>query len=172
MSNISLIGFMGAGKTAVAKKLAAVLGRELVSIDALIVDREKRSINEIFFKEGEAYFRSIEKETIKNMSGRDHLVIDCGGGAALDHDNMCRLKENGIVVYLKARSGTIYDRIKGDCHRPLLKVDDPRAKIQELLALREPFYFQADVVVNTDEKSLDDVTEEILSFIKASGPSL
>ncbi len=167
MSNISLIGFMGAGKTAVANKLATVLRRELVSIDDVIVDRERRSINEIFLKEGEAYFRSIEKKVIDEICHRDDLVIDCGGGAVIDQDNLHRLKENGVVIYLKASPVIIYDRIKNDGHRPLLRVDDPRAKIQELLVLREPFYSRADTVVVTDDKSLDDVTGEILSFIKA-----
>lgn len=167
MSNISLIGFMGAGKTVVANKLAVALGRQLVSIDAMIVDKERRSINEIFSKEGELYFRSLEKETINDVTSRDDLVIDCGGGVALDQDNIRRLKDNGVVIYLKARSGTIYNRVKSDRHRPLLNVDDPEAKIHELLLSREPFYLKADAVIDTDDKSVDDVVQEVVSFIKA-----
>ncbi len=166
MTNIVLIGFMGAGKTAVAKKLAHALGQKLVSIDEQIVEQEGRSINEIFSTQGEKYFRSIEKQIVSQISHGDGLVIDCGGGTVLDAENMAHLKRNGTVIYLKASAKTIFHRTKNAHHRPLLNVQDPQAKIEELLSLRGPFYQQADLVINTDEKTEKDVVQEILKALE------
>lgn len=164
-TNTALVGFMGAGKTVVAKELAGRLGYELVSTDELIVKKEGRAITEIFEKKGEKYFRNLEKKIVAEIANQENLVIDCGGGVVLQDENISNLKKNGIVVYLKASTGTIHDRTKSHKHRPLLNVKNPKAKISELLTLREPFYAKADVIIETDGKSIKEVVEKITEAI-------
>ena len=164
--NIVLIGFMGVGKTAVGQALSARLKRELVDLDGVIADSEGRPITRIFTESGEAYFRRLEKALVKENSQKENLIIACGGGVVLDKDNMVNLKRTGTVIYLKARPEVIFRRTKNYQHRPLLNVADPQKKIAELLVLREPFYAQADFTVDTSEKTIVQVVEEILKVIR------
>ncbi|MBM3249213.1 MAG: shikimate kinase, partial [Candidatus Omnitrophica bacterium] len=131
--NIALVGFMGAGKTVVGKALARHLGMIFVDSDETIVERERRSINDIFAKDGEPYFRKVEKEVIKEISQRDGLVIACGGGAVLDKDNMLNLQRNGVVIYLQTSADVIFERTKNYDHRPLLNVENPKKQIEDIL---------------------------------------
>lgn len=164
--NIVLIGFMGSGKSAVSRLLAKKLNRKTVSTDELIIQREKLSIAEIFEKKGEGYFRELERKLIAEIVQQQNLIIDCGGGIVLQQGNVDDLKKSGIVVYLKASVDDIYERTKNQKHRPLLNVEDPKAKIKELLMAREPLYAQAHHMIDTSEKTAYDVTEEIIGFIK------
>lgn len=166
MENISLIGFMGAGKTAVSQVLAHRLNRKRLSTDDLVIEKEKISIKEIFEKKGEAYFRQLEKEIVCAVTQRQGLIIDCGGGVALDSENMACLRRGGVVIYLKASVDEILRRTSGQQHRPLLNIEDPRAKVKELLFEREPFYLKSDTIINTDQKSVEDVSREILSILE------
>ena len=120
MKNIVLVGFMGAGKSVVGKKLAILLKRNLVSTDALIVEREKRPIADIFKDSGEPYFRGAVKAIVEDVSKKENFIIDCGGGVVLNPDNMSNLKKGGVVFYLKAKSEVLYERVKSEKHRPLL----------------------------------------------------
>lgn len=165
-SNIVLVGFMGAGKSVTSEILAAQLGLEQVSTDAAIVEREGRSINQIFEQDGEAYFRDIETMIIKALAQRQGLVIDCGGGVVLRAENVAALKRRGLMIYLKTSPAVIYERIQHETHRPLLKVEDPLGKIQELLAARASFYAQADREILTDGKTADEVAQEIAGLLK------
>ncbi|MGB3057214.1 MAG: shikimate kinase, partial [Candidatus Omnitrophota bacterium] len=97
MKNIVLVGFMGTGKTTIAKVLARSLGKKYVNTDDLIESREKKSINDVFKDDGEAYFRKVEKEVIKEASRQADQVIDAGGGVVLDPENMENLRMTGIV---------------------------------------------------------------------------
>jgi shikimate kinase len=164
--NIVLVGFMGAGKSAVGRELAARLKRELVDLDGLITQKEGRPITRIFSESGEPYFRRLEKSLVKEVSQRKNLIIACGGGVVLDKDNVDNLKHNGTIIYLKATPEVIFERTKGKGHRPLLNVDSPQKKIAELLKSREPFYCLADFTVDTCEKNIAQVSEEILSIVK------
>ena len=119
VKNIVLVGFMGSGKTTIATKLASRLKARYVSTDDLIVEREKRTINEIFTKSGEDYFRDVEGRVIKEISGQEGLVIDAGGGAVLREENMTNLKSNGVVICLTADDETIMARTKKYKHRVL-----------------------------------------------------
>jgi len=163
--NIVLVGFMGAGKSVVSKQLATRLKRERVSTDELIEQREGRAISDIFQKDGEAYFRSLEKQVVAELTSRDGLVIDCGGGIVLAAVNIDNLRKNGVVFYLKADPQTIYERIKDEKHRPLLADGDPKKKISDILAQRKPFYEKADVTVATEGKTAEQVVDEIISKI-------
>lgn len=167
--NIVLVGFMGTGKTTVGKLLAKRRGIKYICTDEVIEDKERRSINDIFKKNGEAYFRSVEKEVVKKVSDLNNFVIDAGGGAVLDEENMQNLRRNGKIVCLSADSATILERTKRYHHRPLLNVHDPRKKIEELLTQRAPFYAQADLIIETTGRTAEEVVERIEQGINEAG---
>ena len=164
--NIILVGFMGAGKSVTAKRLQALYKRKLVSTDALIEEREKRPITQIFKDSGEPYFRSVEKAVVEDLSRENNLIIDCGGGVVLNQENIDNLKRTGIMFYLKATAEITYDRVKNEKHRPLLNVADPKAKIKELLDARQSSYAKAHCTIDTSHKTIDQVVDEILNVIK------
>ena len=136
--NITLIGMMGCGKTTVAKELSKILtGFKLVDIDDEIEKSSGKKISEIFLKYGETHFRELETNKIKQFSQNRNQIISCGGGAFENPDNRRRLLENSEVFFLKASPQTIYNRIKAETHRPLLKKNFSLEKIANLLSLRE-----------------------------------
>ncbi|MDD5072907.1 MAG: shikimate kinase [Candidatus Omnitrophica bacterium] len=169
MKNIILVGFMGAGKTAVGKTLARLLKRKFVDLDEKIEEREGMPISEIFTKKGEQYFRKAEREVVKKASLFTGLVTATGGGAVIDKENVVNLRSNGILFYLDASPTKILERTKGHTHRPLLNVSDPEEKISELLAKRAEFYAQADHRIDTNNLSVDEVAEKIISLLKEDG---
>ncbi|MCM8756435.1 MAG: shikimate kinase, partial [Candidatus Omnitrophica bacterium] len=140
MSNIYLVGFMGTGKTTVGKLLSQRLKKQFIEMDEFIEQREKMSIPEIFSQRGEGYFRKVEKDTLKDIANKKDCVVSCGGGVVIDNENMEILKRTGLVICLCADSKTIYERTAKDKNRPLLNVDNPQKRIEELLKIREPFY--------------------------------
>jgi shikimate kinase len=165
--NIVLIGYRGTGKSAVGRLLAARLGRELVSTDAEIVKRAQRTIPEIVAQRGWDYFRDLESEICKELSSRDHLVIDTGGGAILRPQNIEALKKNGTIFWLTASVETIVTRIGSDKQRPSLTgtksfVDE----IQDVLQERVPKYqAAADHVIATDNRSINQLVERLLTLV-------
>ncbi len=165
--NIVLIGYRGAGKSAVGRRLAARLGRKLVSTDAEIVKRAHRAIPEIVAQEGWEYFRDLESDICRELANRDQLVIDTGGGTILRTQNVEVLKKNGTVFWLEASVETITKRIGGDTQRPSLTgtksfVDE----IQDVLQERTPKYqAAADHVIATDERSIDQLVEAVLTLV-------
>jgi shikimate kinase len=165
--NIVLIGYRGAGKSAVGRRLAARLGRTLVSTDAEIVKRAHRSIPEIVAQDGWEYFRDLESDICRELANRDRLVIDTGGGAILRAHNVEVLKKNGTVFWLEASVGTITKRIGGDTQRPSLTgtksfVDE----IQDLLRERTPKYqVAADHVIKTDDQPIDQLVDTLLGLL-------
>lgn len=163
--NIVLIGFMGSGKSVVSQRLASRLKRKIISTDEMMVKREGRSIAEIFRDSGEDYFRQCEKKIIKDISRETEGIIDCGGGVVLDPENLASLKEKGILFYLEASPEIIYQRVKGQRHRPLLDCENSRARIEELLRARRPFYQQADYTIDADRKSAEQACKEIMAVM-------
>jgi len=155
--NIVLIGYRGTGKSTVGQLLAARLGRELVSTDAEIIKRAKRTIPEIVTQEGWEYFRNLESDICRELASRDKLVIDTGGGAILRTQNVEALKKNGTVFWLTASIETIGKRIGGDDQRPSLTggksfVDE----IGDVLRERTPNYqTAADHTIVTDDRSIN-----------------
>ena len=166
MKNIVLVGFMGTGKTAVSRALAKKLGMKYVSTDDLIEKKEKTGIKEIFAAKGETYFRKVEKKAIKEVSLMRNVVIDAGGGAVLDPENIEDLKKHASLVCLWAEAETILERTKKYTHRPLLNVSDPLAKIKELIDYRKQFYERADYHVHTSRMTVDRVVSEIEGVLK------
>ena len=164
--NIVLVGFMGAGKSVVAKELAKTLKKPAVSTDELIEKTEKATIAQIFEKKGEIYFRQLEREIVKKVAALDSVIIDCGGGVVLNPDNIRDLKNSATLIFIAATPGVIYERLKNQTNRPLLKGGDPQEKINELLALRQPLYKQAaDYTVDGDRKTAAQVAQEIIQLI-------
>lgn len=166
MKNIVLTGFMGAGKTTIGKALAKMLHMKLVDVDEEIEISRKMTINDIFKIYGEPYFRDIETAMIKKLSRNKNSIISTGGGAVLRDENMEALKENGIVFCLAANAETILERTGTNQDRPLLKVENPKKKIEELLAYRRPFYEKAGIMIETDGKTPLQIAEEIMEHYK------
>ena len=167
MKSIVLIGFMGAGKSLIAKELQRRLPMMKFSTDKRIEAKEKMLIPDIFKTHGEAYFRQAEALVVKELSEKEGVIIDCGGGVILDPQNIKSLKQNGIVFYLSARLEVIYDRIKNSKNRPLIQGQETLKKIEELLKQRQPLYEQAaDVVVDANDKSIEGPVNKILEVIK------
>ena len=160
---------MGSGKTTIAAALSHRLNLRYLSVDDLIEKREKRTINEIFTSSGEDYFRNVESDVIREVSGLGGQVIDAGGGAVLREENMQNFKSNGTVICLTADAATIMERTKKYKHRPLLNVDDPKRKIRELLAKREPFYAGADHCIDTGKLTVRQAVEEIVKIVSEKG---
>ncbi len=163
--NIALIGFMGSGKSMVARELGIRLKAQVVATDDLAEAREGATIHEIFKSKGEAYFRNLETEIIKEVSQRRGIIIDCGGGVVLSPENLKLLKTYGIIFYLQAAPEVIYQRIKNEKHRPLLKVPDPLGRIKELYQQRLPLYNQADYTIDANDASIEGPVVEILKRI-------
>jgi len=164
--NIFLTGFMGVGKTSVGTQLAKDLGYEFVDTDMLIEADQNMSISAIFEKRGEPYFRDVESNIIREVAAHENQVVSTGGGAVISGQNREAFKKSGFVVCLAARPGIIFDRIKQETHRPLLQTPDPQAKIKELLEGRSKFYAQADFTIDTSDKSIDTVINEIKERIR------
>jgi len=160
--NIALIGFMGSGKSIVAKLLAKQLGRNLINTDSLIVEREGMEITDIFSIKGEKYFRDVVEDVVFEVSQGEGLVIDCGGGIVLREQNINNLHYKSTIVFLKTSVEAIYNRVKNQTHRPLLNVKNPKAKIDEFLVSRLSSYEKADFIVDTSEKTIDSVVDEII----------
>tara|TARA_Y100001934_G_C12053443_1_gene631836 strand:- start:135 stop:686 length:552 start_codon:yes stop_codon:yes gene_type:complete len=158
--NIILIGFMGVGKSTIANGLAKSLGFDVLDTDKMIEDRQSRSINEIFANEGEQTFREMESVILNDLVGStDHSVISTGGGIVIREENIKVLRSMGVVFWLDAGVDSILDRVTGNRDRPLLRTEDPRETIQNLLSEREPLYENcADERIQTDDLSVDEIS--------------
>ena len=161
--NIVLIGFMGAGKSSVSEYLSAVFAMKVVEMDQVIANREQMSIPDIFDAYGEEYFRDRETELLVEMQSHRNTVISCGGGAALRERNVEEMKKNGRVVLLTASPETVYERVKDNDDRPVLNGRKNVKGISELMEQRrEKYEAAADIVINTDNKTVLQVCEELV----------
>jgi shikimate kinase len=160
--NIALIGFMGTGKSSAGRLIAEQLHYSFIDTDELIESHAGKSISAIFAEDGEPAFRQREKEVVAELAARNRSVISTGGGLGAHEQNLASLKEHSLVVCLWASPEKIWERVRSQTHRPLLREADPLAKIRQLLAAREPFYKQADVLLNTEVRSLKEVAQQVL----------
>lgn len=138
--NIYLVGLMGAGKTTVGRQLAKRLGRDFLDSDHEIEARTGVRIPTIFEIEGEDGFRRREAQTIAELTEERNIVLATGGGVVINPENRARLHSTGWVVYLNVPPALLYERTRHDRNRPLLRVADPLARLEELHALRDPLY--------------------------------
>ncbi len=163
-NSIALIGFMGTGKTAAGRRLAAKLGKEFIELDALIEKEAGRPIPEIFRRDGEVAFRELEIAAVKEVAGRANAVIACGGGVVLNTINIDRLREGCVIVCLTASPVVVLRRTSGDGGgRPLLAVPDRLRQIRGLMNARRPLYERAaDITIDTSRLSTGAVTASII----------
>ena len=164
--NILLIGFMGTGKTSVSRELKKITNLPEIDMDKYIVDREKMSIAEIFDKFGEDYFRKVETECLKEILKNKGLIVSCGGGVVVKDENVSYMKNRGKIVLLTATPETVYERVKHSTERPILNNNMNVEFIGELMEKRRERYLSvADIIIKTDNKSIEDIVKEILDKI-------
>lgn len=162
MKNIYLIGMMGSGKTSTGKALSRLRQMLFVDLDLELERQQKRSIREIFEKEGESFFRKEESKILRTAGNALGAVISTGGGIILDSENQVWMKSHGIVVHLKTSLEWLWKRVKDKAHRPLLKSENPKGELEKILKHREAFYQGAHhVEVVTDGKTAEEVAFEI-----------
>jgi shikimate kinase len=160
---IYLVGFMAAGKTTVARALAARLGWQVEDVDALIEARERRAIADIFARQGEAYFRSVEREILRLLLPLRHVVVATGGGSFMDPENRAAINMDGVSVWLDVPFEEVIARIPADGRRPLAA---SRAELEQLFALRRAGYATAHLRVDAADAPAEEVAERIMDALR------
>jgi shikimate kinase len=169
MHPIFLVGYMGSGKSTVGKMLSTRLGLQLIDLDTFIESRFHKTIAQLFAEKGETGFRDLEHAMLQEVSGFEDTVIATGGGAACFHDNMRLMNEAGLTIYLRAPVEILVERLKyGRAQRPLVsqKTDaELHSFIGEMLQTRDPFYSQAQMIVDSkavlDFSFVDDIVNRV-----------
>ncbi|MCS6988768.1 MAG: shikimate kinase [Chloroherpetonaceae bacterium] len=176
---IFLTGFSAAGKSTIGPILANSLGFDFIDIDKLIVEREQKSINEIFAEKGEAYFRQLEQEILASIADKENLVVSLGGGTLENDASFDIVRNSGTMVYLKSDVNALARRLSNKDDRPLLKgengrrlaPDEIKKRIETLISRREERYAQAPISVQTDQtplgKTVDKLQREIERYLKS-----
>lgn len=168
--NIFLVGMMGAGKTTIGRSLARKLGLDFVDTDRELVERTGVPVATIFEIEGEPGFRRRESNVLAEVAARDGVVVATGGGAILAAENRQVMRDNGTVVYLRARLESLWERTRRDTNRPLLKTADPRGTLSTLLAQREPLYLEAaHLVIDTGPQSASVMVGRLAAMLRQQG---
>jgi len=170
--NIFLVGPMGSGKSTIGKRLAQSIGVEFLDSDKEIENHTGASIPLIFELEGESGFRHRETQMIDELTQRQSIVLATGGGSILNEQNREHLKTRGKTVYLHTTVNQQLQRTRRDHNRPLLQTENPKQKLAELFKARDPLYREiADVIIDTDGRSIHSVSHEIIRTLglKKSG---
>lgn len=169
--NIFLIGFMGTGKSTIAHMLQRELQFPLVEMDERIVKEQGMAITEIFEKYGEEYFRDLESQLVLSLGMEESSVISCGGGVVLRPQNVSNMKKSGRIVLLTATPETVFERVKNSNDRPVLNGHMNVEYIAALMEKRRALYEKAaDVTIVTDDRSREDICQEILDKIVTCFP--
>jgi shikimate kinase len=163
--NVILTGFMGTGKSTVGRRVADLLKIPFFDVDDTIQRQTGRSISELFRSKGEASFRALESATVQELSMQEKALISTGGGALLNPQNREFLQKRGILVCLTARAGTLLERLKDDLTRPLLEGENMKERIDRLMQEREAVYALCPVQVTTDDKTIEQVAQEVVEKI-------
>lgn len=166
--NIYLIGFMGAGKTTVAKVLAGLAGSKVVEMDEAIAARANMTIPEIFRTKGEEAFRQMETDLLKELSSKkaSPVIVSCGGGAALREENVSLMHDGGTVILLSVNAETVLSRIGGDPNRPVLAACKTPADVKALMEKRLAYYEKAaDLTVAVDDRTPGEIAAEIMENV-------
>ena len=165
-NKIALIGMMGSGKTSVSNLLAKSLNKSALDLDSLFETKHNTTIKDFFKDFGEENFRELETNLLKEVLNNDEFILSTGGGIVLSEENRKLLfKDDILTIYLSASSDTIYDRIKHSKTRPLLLVENPKEEIRKILNEREKYYSMAKLTILTDNKSKDEIVEELKKWI-------
>lgn len=165
--HIFLIGFMGSGKSTIARALQRRLGFPLVEMDERIVREQGMEINEIFDKYGEEHFRDIESQLVLDIGQEEPSIVSCGGGVVIRPQNRENMKKSGKIVLLTATPETVYERVKNSSDRPILNGHMNVEYIAQLMEKRRKFYEEAaDITVVTDGRTRDEIVQKILSAME------
>jgi shikimate kinase len=165
VSRIYLVGFMGAGKTTVGRRLAQKLGWKFIDLDEEIERREGRPVAQIFREDGEPHFRNLERQYLKEVSSFQTVVVALGGGGFIDAQNRDLAEQTGFTIWLKVSFAKLADRVKIDGTRPNFTDTD---QAQRLFQMREPYYTFAKLHVSTEDASPDAVVDEIIAVVRGS----
>lgn len=165
-NNIYIIGMMGAGKSTIGRLLSDETGKEFIDSDDYLIDKSKyKTINDIFEKKGEDYFRSLESKAIEEISKLNGYIVATGGGIILNPFNIKVMKETGIVIYLNSTIDNLVKNLYNSKSRPLLNNSELESKIRELLDYRQEKYKKAsDYLVDVSFKTKEDIIKEILNI--------
>ena len=167
--NIILCGFMATGKSTIGKRLSERMHFRFLDMDALIEKETGTTIPEIFATRGEPAFRALEDGLVDRIAGWTGYVVATGGGTIVNPKNLQKLKDCGVVISLKADIQTILLRTGKEDTRPMLKGGDKLERIRRLLELREPFYAQADIVLDTSPLAVDQVLDFLEEQLRKFG---
>ena len=160
--NIFLVGLMGAGKTTIGRLLAKRLKKTFIDTDHELELRTGVKIPLIFELEGEDGFREREAALISELTQRQDIILATGGGAILRTENRQALAQNGTVIYLDAKVEDLWQRTQHDKNRPLLQTNDPKAKLAELFAQRDPLYREiANIVITSGQQNVQHASREV-----------
>ena len=165
--SIVFVGLMGAGKTAIGRKVAAALGLPFVDSDHEIETASRMTIPELFELYGEAEFRALEQRVIARVLESGPQVLSTGGGAFMNEQTRAAIADHGVSVWLKADIEVLMERVAKKQNRPLLKTADPRAVMERLMAERYPVYASADVTVPTRDERKEVIAEEVIDALAA-----
>jgi len=165
--SIVFVGLMGAGKTAIGRKLAQALGLNFVDSDHEIETVSRMTIPELFERYGEPEFRALEERVVGRLVKDGPQVVSTGGGAFMNAHTRDAIAQDGISIWLKADLDTLMSRVAKKPNRPLLKAPDPRAVMERLMAERYPVYGLADIVVTTRDVRREEITAEVIDALSA-----
>lgn len=163
--SVVFVGLMGAGKTAIGRKVAATLGLPFTDSDQEIESVSRMTIADLFERYGEAEFRSLEQRVILRVLESGPQILSTGGGAFMNAQTRDAIAAHGLSVWLKADIDTLMDRVSKKQNRPLLKAADPRAVLQKLMVERHPVYALADVTVQTRDERREVIADEVIEAI-------
>jgi len=162
---VALVGMMGAGKSSLGRRLAARLGVEFRDADTEIESAAGCSISDIFERYGENAFRDCERRVIERLLDMPPHVLATGGGAFANAETRARLKQSAVTIWLNLPVDVLLARVRRKDNRPLLKTGDPRKILEKLLREREPFYAQADLIIEGDNGPHDEAVERIVALL-------
>ena len=163
--SIVLVGLMGAGKTAIGRKVAAALSLRFVDSDHEIENVSRMTVPELFERYGEAEFRALERRVIGRLVKDGPQVVATGGGAFMNDQTRRLIGRHGLSVWLKADLDILMDRVAKRQNRPLLKTADPRATMARLMDERYPVYALADVTVKTRDEKREIIADEVIEAV-------
>lgn len=171
MNNVILIGYMGCGKSTVGRRLSYRIRKPFLDTDNEIEHREKETIANLFASKGEGFFRDLETKCLQNLlRNKGSYVISVGGGLPIRAQNQELLHKLGCVIYLRIQPDTVWERLKNDTRRPLLKSENPREKIEAMIAERGPVYeAAADNIIDVDGKTFQEIISEIQQILEEKG---
>jgi shikimate kinase len=164
---VALVGLMGAGKSAIGKRLALRLGLPFIDADDEIERAAGCSIAEFFERYGESEFRAGERRVIARLLEEAPHVLSTGGGAYIHPDTRTLMRTKAVTVWLRAELDVLFDRVKRRGHRPLLRQGDPRDVLARLMAQRYPIYAEADIVVESTAQPADRTTDQVIAALRA-----